>query len=92
LHSILKNSLLDAKYSSTACRCQTIICASLALFLINGCGRQVHQEAQQMVRPVRTMLVGVPPQSGGRAFPGQAEANEEGELFWWGFSILIANR
>ena len=61
------------------CR-QTLICASLALILINGCGRQAPQEARQTVRPVRTMTIGVSPESGGRAFPGQAEANEEAEL------------
>jgi RND family efflux transporter MFP subunit len=42
-----------------------------------------------VVRPVRTMIVGVPPQSGGRAFPGQAEANEEAELsFQVGGSLI----
>jgi len=71
---------LDAKSSSTAWRRQTLICASLAVILMNGCGRKVHQEAQQMVRPVRTMTVGVSPEPGGRAFPGQAEANEEAGL------------
>lgn len=89
LNSTLKNSLLDAKYSSIPRRCQTLICASLALILINGCGRQIQQEVQQVARPVRTMLVGVPPQSGGRAFPGQAEANEEAELsFQVGGSLI----
>ena len=35
------------------------------------------------------MIVGVLPQSGGRAFPGQAEANEEAELsFQVGGSLI----
>jgi multidrug efflux pump subunit AcrA (membrane-fusion protein) len=54
--------------------------AVLALTLITGCGRQVPSTTQEVVRPVRTMSVGVSPQSEGRAFPGQAEANEEAEL------------
>ena len=53
---------------------------SLALILVTACGRQAHQEAQQVVRPVQTMTVGVSPEPGGRAFPGQAEANEEAKL------------
>ena len=80
LSPIFKDPRLDAKSSSTALRRQSLICASLALILINGCGRKAHQEARQMVRPVRTMTVGVSPESRGRAFPGQAEANEEAEL------------
>jgi multidrug efflux pump subunit AcrA (membrane-fusion protein) len=35
------------------------------------------------------MTVGISPESGGRAFPGQAEANEEAELsFWVGGSLI----
>ena len=89
LNPILKDPPSAAKSSTRSWRYQTLICASLALVLINGCGRQAHQEAQQMVRPVSTMLVGLPPQSGGRAFPGQAEANEEAELsFQVGGSLI----
>src|SRR5215813_4085792 len=51
-----------------------------AVMLITGCERQAPSTAQQVVRPVRTMRVGISPESGGRAFPGQAEANEEAEL------------
>ena len=80
LNPILEDPRLDAKCSSTAWRRQTLIYASLALILINGCGRQAHQETREVVRPVRTMTIGVSQESGGRAFPGQAEANEEAEL------------
>ena len=42
-----------------------------------------------MVRPVRSMTVGVSPESRERAFPGQAEANEEAELsFRVGGSVI----
>jgi len=86
---IFKDPRLDVKSSSTAWRRQSLICASLALILINGCGRQAHQEAPQVVRPVRTMTVGVSRERGGRAFPGQAEANEEAELsFQVGGSLI----
>src|SRR5215471_8638232 len=54
--------------------------AILALTLITGCGRSGPAPTQEMIRPVRTMSVGVSHESGGRAFPGQAEANEEAEL------------
>ena len=79
-NTLLKNPRFDAKSSSTAWRRQILIYGSLALILINGCGRQGHQEVRQVVRPVRTMTLGVPPEPGGRAFPGQAEANEEADL------------
>ena len=59
---------------------QIFIGAVLALILLAGCGRQVPSTTHEVVRPVQTMSVGVSPQSGGRAFPGQAEANEEAEL------------
>src|SRR5215813_14185607 len=59
---------------------QILIHSILALALITGCGRKVPPTTQEVIRPVRTMSVGVSPQSGGRAFPGQAEANEEAEL------------
>jgi RND family efflux transporter MFP subunit len=59
---------------------QTFIGAILALTLITGCGRQAFPPTQEVIRPVRTMRVGVSQGSGGRAFPGQAEANEEAEL------------
>ena len=59
---------------------QIFIGAVLAPILITGCGRKVSSTSQEVVRPVRTMNVGVSPESGGRAFPGQAEANEEAEL------------
>jgi len=59
---------------------QILIHSILALALITGCGRKVPSTTQEVIRPVRTMSVGVSPQSGGRAFPGQAEANEEAEL------------
>src|SRR5215472_14092809 len=59
---------------------QTFIGAVLALTLIPGCGRRAPAPTHQVIRPVRTMTVGVSQESGGRAFPGQAEANEEAEL------------
>jgi multidrug efflux pump subunit AcrA (membrane-fusion protein) len=59
---------------------QMFIGAVLAPILITGCGRKVPSTTQEVVRPVRTMTVGVSQESGGRAFPGQAEANEEAEL------------
>ena len=59
---------------------QTFIGALLALTLIGGCGRRAPAPTQEAIRPVRTMTVGVSQESGGRAFPGQAEANEEAEL------------
>ena len=66
-----------------------VVRSLLLLALISGCGRQHNETTQEMVRPVRTMSVGVPPQSGGRAFPGQAEANEEAELsFQVGGSLI----
>jgi RND family efflux transporter MFP subunit len=52
----------------------------LALTLITGCGRQAPLTTHEVVRPVRTMILGVAPESGRRAFPGQAEANEEADL------------
>ena len=58
----------------------TLIVIALGLALITGCGREAPSTTQDVVRPVQTMSVGVSPQSGGRAFPGQAEANEEAEL------------
>lgn len=51
-----------------------------ALILIAGCGRHTRLTTQEAVRPVRTMILGVAPESGRRAFPGQAEANEEADL------------
>jgi len=59
---------------------QMLTGAILALTLITGCGRSGPAPTQEMIRPVRTMSVGVSHESGGRAFPGQAEANEEAEL------------
>jgi RND family efflux transporter MFP subunit len=59
---------------------QMFIGAVLAPILITGCERKVPSTTQEVVRPVRTMTVGVSAESGGRAFPGQAEANEEAEL------------
>jgi len=59
---------------------QLVIGSVLALALIAGCGRQAPSTTQEMVRPVRTMILGVAPESGRRAFPGQAEANEEADL------------
>src|SRR5215471_1833947 len=52
----------------------------LALALLTGCGRQDSSTTEEVVRPVRTMILGVAPESGRRAFPGQAEANEEADL------------
>ena len=78
LWNTLKSRRFDVK-STAWCR-QILICASLPLILINGCGRQDHQEAREAVRSVRTMILGVAPESGRRAFPGQAEANEEADL------------
>ena len=52
----------------------------LTLVLITGCGRKVPSTDQEVFRPVQTMSVGVSSESGGRVFPGQAEANEEAEL------------
>ena len=80
VNPLFKEPRSDAKSATTASLRQTLIYTSLALILINGCGREAHQEAQQVVRLVRTMTVGVSPEPGGRAFPGQAEANEEAEL------------
>jgi RND family efflux transporter MFP subunit len=57
-----------------------VIGSVLALALIAGCGRQAPLTTQEVVRPVRTMILGVAPESGRRAFPGQAEANEEADL------------
>lgn len=54
--------------------------AALALILITACSRQKHASTQEVLRPVRTMVVGTGSEPGGRAFPGQAEANEEAEL------------
>ena len=59
---------------------QIFIHLILTLALITGCGRKIPSTAQEVVRLVRTMSVGVPTESRGRAFPGQAEANEEAEL------------
>src|SRR5215471_14648494 len=52
----------------------------LALALLTGCGRQDSSTTEEVVRPVRTMTLGVAPESGRRAFPGQAEASEEADL------------
>jgi len=52
----------------------------LAVSLITGCGRQAPLTTEDVIRPVRTMTVGVSSRAGGRAFPGQAEANEEADL------------
>jgi RND family efflux transporter MFP subunit len=57
-----------------------VVGSVLALALIAGCGRQAPLTTQEVVRPVRTMILGVAPESGRRAFPGQAEANEEADL------------
>ncbi len=51
-----------------------------ALALMTGCGRKALVTTEEVVRPVRTMILGVAPDSGRRAFPGQAEANEEADL------------
>jgi RND family efflux transporter MFP subunit len=66
-----------------------IIRSLLILALIAGCGRQAPVTTEEVVRPVRTMTLGVGPESGRRAFPGQAEANEEAELsFQVGGSLI----
>jgi RND family efflux transporter MFP subunit len=57
-----------------------VVGSVLALALITGCGRQAPLTTQEVVRPVRTMILGIAPESGRRAFPGQAEANEEADL------------
>jgi RND family efflux transporter MFP subunit len=57
-----------------------VIGSVLALALITGCGRQAPLTTQEAVRPVRTMTLGVAPESGRRSFPGHAEANEEADL------------
>src|SRR5215813_8539460 len=49
------------------------------MLALSGCGRQAAL-TPEVVRPVRTMILGVAPESGRRAFPGQAEANEEADL------------
>src|SRR5262245_49232441 len=59
---------------------QTFIRAILVLISVTGCGRQTPSTTQEVVRPVRTMSLGVAPESGRRTFPGQAEANEEADL------------
>jgi RND family efflux transporter MFP subunit len=50
------------------------------MLALSGCGRQAPSINPEVVRPVRTMILGVAPESGRRAFPGQAEANEEADL------------
>ena len=70
----------DAACSSAMRHRQIFIHSILALALINGCGRKVSSTNQEIIRPVRTMSVGVSSEPEGRAFPGQAEANEEAEL------------
>jgi RND family efflux transporter MFP subunit len=77
---IFRDPRSDATRFSSMQYQQMFIGAVLALTLITGCGRQALSTTQEVVRPVRTMSVGVSPQPGGRAFPGQAEANEEAEL------------
>ena len=52
----------------------------LALALMTGCGRKAPVTTEEVVRPVHTMILGVAPDFGRRAFPGQAEANEEADL------------
>ena len=59
---------------------QMFIGAVLVLISVTGCGRQAPSISPEVVRPVRTMILGVAPESGRRAFPGQAEANEEADL------------
>jgi RND family efflux transporter MFP subunit len=72
--------LSPTSFWSSARRRQAVIGSVLALILVTGCGRKGPSTTQEVVRPVRTMTVGVSAESGGRAFPGQAEANEEAEL------------
>src|SRR5215470_9317171 len=57
-----------------------IVIWSILMLALSSCGRQAPLTTSEVVRPVRTMSVGVSAESGGRAFPGQAEANEEAEL------------
>src|SRR5262249_16313809 len=68
---------------------QIFIGTVLALILITGCKRSGPAATQEVIRPVRTMSVGVSHESGGRAFPGQAEANEEAELSFRVGGLLI---
>src|SRR5262245_22062455 len=60
---------------------RTSLCLIIIVFaLIASCSRPAPPMTQEVVRPVRTMIVGVPTESVRRAFPGQAEANEEADL------------
>lgn len=77
---ILKNLRAAKTCLSSRRDRQMVIGSVLALALITGCGRQAPLTTQEAVRPVRTMTVGISPESGRRAFPGQAEANEEADL------------
>ena len=55
-----------------------VVRSLLVLALISGCGREAPLTTQEVVRPVRTMSLGIAPESGRRAFPGQAETIESG--------------
>ncbi|HEY2798959.1 MAG TPA: efflux RND transporter periplasmic adaptor subunit [Chthoniobacterales bacterium] len=73
----------DMRAAAARClssRRQMVIGSVLALGLITSCGRQASLITEEIVRPVRTMSLGVAPESGRRAFPGQAEANEAADL------------
>src|SRR5262245_8527129 len=61
-------------------RDRQIVLWSVSILAFSGCGRQAPSISPEVVRPVRTMILGVAPESGRRAFPGQAEANEEADL------------
>jgi len=90
LTPILRDPGSDAAKSLSMQYQQMFIGAVLAPILITGCGRKVLSTTQEVVRPVRTMSAGVSAESGGRAFPGQAEANEEAELSFRVGGSLVA--
>lgn len=58
-----------------------VVRSLLVLALVSSCEREALLTTQEVVRPVRTMSLGIAPESGRRAFPGQAETNEEADLY-----------
>jgi RND family efflux transporter MFP subunit len=77
---IIRKRSAETTYLSSKRDRQMIIGPLLLLVLLTSCGRQAPLTTQEVVRPVRTITLGIAPESGRRAFPGQAEANEEADL------------